>query len=425
MLRISKCEIYEPQLEPGDCLVAINGHSINDLLDFKYHATDDFLKLQIRKIDGTTEEIEYNASEFGPLELEFEPDPIKRCRNKCIFCFIHQLPRGLRKSLYLKDEDYRHSFLHGNYITLTNLDETDFERIIEMRLSPLYISVHATDENLRAYMLGKKNLPRLKPQLERLVSAGIDLHTQIVVCPRINDGVHLEKTVNDLSKMYPRLNSVAVVPVGLTAHRKHLAELNPVTPSIAVRVLDQVAEMQTACLERIGCRFVYPADEWFIVAERDIPPRGYYEGFPQIEDGVGMLRQLFSSRKLPPLRLAKKIKAVVVTGTLMKDILPQVLTQKLERVENFEVTVSAVENKLLGESITVSGLLGGGDIYRSLRSQKSRFDVILLPPNCLNSERRFLDDWRPEDISSKLNIPVVVGCYSPYTTVMPILRRYT
>lgn len=425
MLKISKCEIYEPQLEPGDCLVAINANPINDLLDFKYHSTDDFLKLQIRKRDGSEEEIEYDASEFGPLELEFEPDPIKKCRNKCIFCFIHQLPGGLRKSLYLKDEDYRQSFLHGNYITLTNLSEADFERIIEMHLSPLYISVHSTDEKLREYMLGKKNLPPLRPQLTRLISAGIDLHTQVVLCPGINDKIHLERTVTDLSRMYPHLSSVAVVPVGLTAHRKYLPELDPVTPATAVSALDQIEKMQSAFMKRLDCRFVYPADEFFILAKREIPSRGYYDGFPQIEDGVGMLRQLLSSRKLPAVHLTRKLRAVVVTGMLMEKLLPQVLAQKLERIENFDIDVSAVENKLLGRSITVSGLLGGEDIYRNLKKQKCCYDVILLPPNCLNSEGKFLDDWTPEDISARLNIPVVAGCYSPYTTFMPILRRYS
>ena len=217
-------------INAGDKIVSINGREIHDLLDYQFHSADEELEVVVEKPDGTRVSFEYYTYEHGPLELEFEPDPIIRCKNKCIFCFIHQLPMGLRKALYVKDEDYRLSFTHGNYITLTNLSEEDFKRITEMRLSPLYISVHATDEELRRYMLGKFNIPPLLPQIKRLVEAEIQLNTQVVVCPGINDKEQLSKTVSDLAEFYPHLQSVAIVPVGLTEHRERLPKLDPVTP---------------------------------------------------------------------------------------------------------------------------------------------------------------------------------------------------
>jgi len=238
------------ELSISDQLLAINSHKINDLIDYRYYSADEHLRMTVKKADARIIEIEYDAGKYGPLELEFEPEPIKRCKNKCIFCFIHQLPKGLRKMLYVKDEDYRQSFLHGNYITLTNLSEEDYKRIIKMRLSPLYISVHTTDENLRRYMLGKPDLPPLLPQIERLIKAGIDLHTQIVLCPGVNDNTHLEKTIKDLAKYHPHLKSVAVVPVGLTRHRQHLPKLKAVTPIKAREVLRQCADLQDLYMKK-------------------------------------------------------------------------------------------------------------------------------------------------------------------------------
>jgi len=410
-------------IKPGDKLVSINGHEINDLLDYQFHSADEKLEIVVEKPDGKHVSFSHDVYENGPLELEFEPDPIKRCKNKCIFCFIHQLPKGLRKSLYVKDEDYRLSFTHGNYITLTNLSEEDFERIVEMRLSPLYISVHTTDEELRKYMLGKSNIPPLFPQIKRLVEAEIQLHAQIVVCPGINDGFHLTKTVADLASFYPGLKSVAIVPVGLTEHRERLPELDPVTPENAREIMDQCDGMQKTYLRELGTRFLFPADEYVLLTDRPIPPKRYYEDFPQIENGVGMVRKLTSSRKCPRMRLKRKLKATIATGILAAPIIEQVFAKKLRDVGNFEYRIVPIENRLMGKSVTVSGLLGGRDFYRDLMASGDLGDMLFLPPNCLNDEGQFLDDWTPSELEKKLKLPVVAGCYSVYNTFMPIFRR--
>jgi len=417
-------DIPEMSIQSGDKLLAINGHEINDLIDYKYYSADDNLLILIEKPDGSQIEIEYDTYDNGTLEIELEADRIKRCTNKCIFCFIHQLPKGLRKSLYVKDEDYRASFTHGNYITLTNLSESDFERIIEMRLSPLYISVHTTDEYLRKYMLGTKNAPLLMPQLQRLIDSCIEIHTQIVVCPDVNDGEHLEKTIHDLSKLFPGLKSVAIVPVGLTVHREKLPKLRKVIKKDAERILKLCQKYQARYLRKLGTRFIFPADEFLLMTGSEIPPRKYYEDFPQIENGVGMIRQLMSSRRLPKLKLKQKLRASLITGTLASGILEKVLNNKLTGIGNFTWNIIPVKNNLMGNSVTVSGLLGGKDIYRSLKKADWLGDVIFLPPNCLNDDNLFLDDWSPSDLEKKLKKPVVSGCYSVYNTFMPVLRRY-
>ena len=365
MLKITATEYDE--IDVGDLLVSINGQPIRDMIDYQFYSADEELALIIQKPDGSQIELEYDAFRHGPPELEFEPDPIKRCKNKCVFCFIHQLPKGLRKSLYVKDEDYRLSFMHGNYVTLTNLDESDFERIISLRMSPLYVSVHTTDEALRRRMLGRKDLPELMPQIKRLVESEIELHTQIVVCPGFNDGDALEKTIADLAEFYPDLRSVAIVPVGLTAHRKRLPKMHSVTHAIAREILDQCQTLQQNYLSRFESRFIYPADEFFLLADQPIPPQNYYEDFPQVENGVGMLRQLLSSRKLPAMELRKTLRATIVTGTLAEPILTRVLADKLRDIPDFEISVLPVENHLMGKSVTVSGLLGGKDIYSALK----------------------------------------------------------
>jgi putative radical SAM enzyme (TIGR03279 family) len=409
---------------PGDKLISINGHKIMDIIDFQFYSADDYFEMEIRKPDGTLIKIEYDVMESGLLEIEFEDKPIRRCRNNCIFCFIDQLPNGLRRSLYIKDEDYRQSFLHGNYITLTNLTKKDFKKIIEMRLSPLFVSVHTTDEKLRKMMLGREDLPDLMPQLKSLIEADICVHAQVVVCPGINDSAHLEKTISDLAELYPDLNSLAIVPVGLTNHRQNLPELKPVTPPKARELLTQIEKLQIQFMKKLGSRFVFPSDEIFILAGKAIPPPDYYEDFPQIEDGVGVLRQFFSVNKLQARKLKDKPRAAFVTGEMMANILPGILEDKFSRIENLSWEVVPVENKLLGKSVTVSGLLGGQDVYDVIRERKDDFDIVILPPNCVNQDRIMLDDWFAQDIEDKLNIPVEIGCYSLYNTFMDAFRRY-
>ncbi len=420
--RVLKSTADNP-IRPDDKILKINDRDINDLLDYQYATADDFLEILVEKKDGSQILVEYDSYEHGPLDIDLATDTVKRCKNRCVFCFVHQLPRGLRKSLYVKDEDYRLSFTHGNYITLTNLEESDFRRIEEMHLSPLYISVHATDEALRRRMLRKKDAPDLMPQISRLAGAGIEMHTQVVLCPGINDGDAFERTIHDLAGFNPSVKSVSAVPVGLTRHRRNLPELRRFTRNEASCVMQQIDIMQRQFSDRFQSRFVFPSDEFFLMVGRDIPPRKYYEDFPQIENGVGMIRQLISTRKLPQIRLKKKLRCGVVTGILAKQFLPVILQTKLASVSNFDYEIIPVKNRLMGADVTVSGLLGGEDIFETLRNSRAKMDMIILPPNCLNDDNLFLDGWRPQDIEAKMGKPVITGCYSIYNTFMPIFRR--
>ncbi len=289
-------------LARGDRIVAVNGHPLRDAIDFQFHAGDERLELTVER-DGVT--ATKRLRRHGPgLGLELappRPGDIATCANKCVFCFIHQLPKGMRKSLYVKDDDFRLSFLHGNYITLSDLDEASFERIIEQRLSPLYISVHATDPELRYALLGRpRHSAEILPRLERLAKAGIRMHAQIVLCPDLNDGTHLERTVFELAPLHPHVATTAIVPVGLTRHRERLPALRSLTPDEARALVATVDQWQSRWLADLGSRFVFLADEIYLLAGMPLPPAAAYEGFAIAEDGIGLVRQVRG--RLPPFR---------------------------------------------------------------------------------------------------------------------------
>src|SRR5438105_424138 len=278
----------------GDRLLAVNGAPLRDVIDFQFNAGEEELRIELERAGART--AARLVRRLGrDLGLEFEtprPAEISTCANKCVFCFIHQLPRGMRKSLYVKDDDYRLSFLHGNYITLTDLDEAAFERIVEQRLSPLYVSVHATDPQLRHRLLGSpRRTAEILPRLERLAKARIHVHAQIVLCPDLNDGAHLARTVAELAPLHPHVATVAIVPVGLTRHRERLPALRVLRPDEAAGLVDTVAGWQRDHLATLGSRFVFLADEVYLVAARPLPAAATYEEFPLIEDGVGLVRR--------------------------------------------------------------------------------------------------------------------------------------
>ena len=408
---------------PGAKLLTVNDHDICDMLDYRFYSADEQLVLLFETTDKQRVELELDLDDLINLQLEFEPDKPLHCNNNCIFCFIHQLPKGLRRSLYFKDEDYRLSFQHGNYITLTNLSEDDFARIAEQKLSPLYISVHSTDDTLRRRMLGNDKIPPLLPQMKRLIDSGIALHTQIVLCPGWNDGEHIHETVDDLAAMYPGVQSVAVVPVGLTKHRTKLPALDEVTPELASIAIEELLRIGDDLKTRLGIRFVYPADEFFILADREIPPESFYDGFPQVENGVGMVRQLLDSDSADETRLDSRVSLTIATGDLVADILRNVLDEKWERVENLEYAVVPVDNNLLGKSVTVSGLLGGRDIVDALSQSDAVGDIVVVPPDCLNDDGLFLDDLMLSDVSQKLGRPVIQAEYSPVDTLDRIRKE--
>jgi putative radical SAM enzyme (TIGR03279 family) len=404
----------------GSHLVSINGKDVCDILDYEFLSSDAELELVFGLPSGDKVTLEISRDDLVGLDLEFEPDKPERCGNNCVFCFVHQLPKGLRRTLYIKDEDYRLSFRYGNYVTLTNLSEDDFERIVEQRLSPLYVSVHTTDETLRRKMLGREDIPDLMPQLGKLAEGGIALHTQVVLCPGWNDGTRLRRTVADLAVMYPAVQSVAVVPVGLTRHRSRLPQMEPVTQRIASAAVADLLDMHREFSEKLGCGFVYPADEFFISAGVEIPPSAFYGDFPQFENGVGMVRQLLDGEDAKGIRLPGRLRVCVATGRLIADTLSDVLGQKWSAYPKVEYDILPVENKLLGSSITVSGLLCGKDIMDALRKEREIGDCIVVPPNCLNDDGLFLDDLTMADISREFGRPVTQADYSAKETLRRI-----
>jgi len=411
----------------GDELLRIDGHPIRDAIDYRFFSAEDRLELEIRSPNGKTKTIRLRKQPDQDLGLEFFPIRYRSCKNNCIFCFVHQLPKGLRKALYFKDEDFRLSFLHGNFITLTNASEQDIKRIIEQRLSPLYISVHATDEKLRKEILGNEKVPDIMPQIETLARSGIEMHAQIVLCPGINDGGHLEKSVRDLSALYPQVKSLALVPVGLTRFRSRLPKIRPVGKSYSLKTIDMVDEWQKGFRRRLGTGFVYAADEFYTKARLDVPPRRYYDEFYQIENGVGMLRQLLddfeSKRKLLPKRLRKNLRITLVTGVSAFRAISELVRKHLSTIPGLKVQLVCVKNDFFGHSVTVTGLLTGGDIITALIRKRSLGDVILLPSNCINQDGLFLDDLRPKDIERECGSEVKVGSYELVESVTKALEE--
>jgi putative radical SAM enzyme (TIGR03279 family) len=400
-------------LRPGDRLLRVNGQGLRDLVDFHVQAGEEELAIDVDR-GGRPCSVVLERKWGRDLGLECEPPApaeISTCANKCVFCFIHQLPPGLRKSLYVKDDDYRLSFLHGNYITLTDLPDSEVQRIVDLRLSPLYISVHATDPVLRHFLLGSPKTIKgdLMERLRRLADAGIRLHTQIVLCPGLNDGRQLERTVRELGALHPGVATVAVVPVGLTRHRDGLYPLRSITAAEASAALDAIHAWQGGFLARHGTRLVFAADELYLQAGRAVPPAAAYEGFSVVEDGVGLVRRFEDDfRRLAGRpgrsRWRGERVATVVTGELFGPILRPLLDRL--RVPGLRVETVAVPNEFFGRAITVAGLLTGQDVARALTGCILG-DVVLVPRVALTETKGvFLDDVAPEDLARHLGVAV-------------------
>lgn len=393
-------------IQPGDRLLSINGQEIRDSIDFHFLAADDRLALVLKRKDGSLRRIRMTKDPDDTLGIAFPPLTVRRCRNKCLFCFVDQMPSGCRPSLSVKDDDYRASFLFGNYITLGNLRDGDWERIFSQRLSPLYVSVHATQPGLRRSILNNQNAPDIMDGLRRLADGGIGIHTQIVLCPGINDGQFLVRTVNDLATLAPAVRSIAVVPVGLTKHRKGLFPLRRYSTGGARAVVETLLKMGSGFRRRFGTRLVFPSDEFFIQADQPFPPARFYEDFPQIENGVGMVADFLRGvrRTRLPARI-EPVRATIVTGRSFAPILTGTLS-RLRAVEGLSVRVLPVRNDLFGPSVTVAGLLSGRDIIRTIRGKRLG-DVLLLPANALKDDgRTFIDDRTVQDIERSVAVPV-------------------
>ena len=402
----------------GDRILAVNGEEIRDLIDFQVHSADSQLLFEVER-EGEIYSVQVDRLHGENMGIHFEEMRLRRCNNKCVFCFLHQMPKGLRRSLYFEDDDYRLSFLHGSYVTLTNMKEGDLQRIIEQRLSPQYISVHTTDPFLRLQMLGRRQ-PTV-PILDRirlLAEHEIEMHAQVVICPGINDGSHLERTVRDLAEFYPDVRSVALVPVGLTRFRSHLPSLRPVTPELAENYLDAAENSGSRFVEELGERFIYAADELFLLGGRPPPQAGDYDSFPQIENGIGMVRTFLDRWERGKLNLGgnanlgagwwSSVRMALVTGTLAARFLAPVIDE-LRELAVPKATLVPVENDFFGHGITVSGLLTGRDIVAALKG--SPHELAVLPPNCINGDGLTIDDMTVSDLQIATGIPVSVGEY--------------
>ncbi len=401
----------EVGLEKGDRIICINCQEFKDILDYRFLCADEDLEVKILKKNGEqwTVDIEKNYDE--DLGITFDSptiSPVKRCSNRCIFCFIDQMPKGMRSSLYVKDDDYRLSFLHGNFVTLTNLSEGELERIEKQHLSPLYVSVHATNPEVRERIVRCKSSRDIFSILKRLAAAGIEMHGQVVLCPGINDGKILEQTITDLAGLWPSFKSAAVVPVGITRYREKHFPLESVTPAAAREVIDQVSRWQSRYLDELGARFVFPADEFFLQAGIEVPADSYYEDYPQTENGVGLVRLLLNnlqawSKKELPQRVSPPLTVSMITGKLAKPYIFEV-ARFFEKVEGLKVKVWDIENAFFGENVTVSGLICGKDIIDTL-SDKEVGDLLLIPDVMVKDGKDiFLDDFTLEEVEDILQV---------------------
>lgn len=399
-------------LEPGDRIGAINGHEIEDFFDYQYYIEDEFLKVEVLTKEKELCMLEIEKEEDEDLGLSFESflmDEYTSCCNKCVFCFIDQMPPGMRDTLYFKDDDSRLSFLQGNYITLTNMKEKDMDRVIRYHLSPINISVHTTNPTLRCEMLHNRFAGDILEKIRRFSEAGIRMNSQIVLCKGINDGKELDRTIEELGEFLPYMESLSVVPVGLTKYREKLPKLEPFTKEDARTVLEQIQGWQKHFQQKYNTSFVHASDEWFILAEKAFPPEEYYEGFGQLENGVGMMRLLISEveERLSQLQGDNKERTVsVATAKLAFPTIQKLAEQVTEKFPNIHIYVYCIENIFFGERITVTGLLTGQDIIKQLKG-KPLGEVLLLPCNVLKAEEDiFLDDISLCGLSESLQVPV-------------------
>ena len=442
-------------LGPGDEILSINGQAVEDWLAYRYLIAGEDVTILVKKKDGGLLDIDLEKDADDDLGVEPAPMRVRCCNNKCVFCFVAQMPKGLRRTLYVKDEDYRQSFLYGTYITLTTLGDEDYRRIIRERLSPLYVSVHTTDEETRRFLLGNRKAPSVMDGIKRLTEGGITLHTQAVICPGLNDGEKLIRTVEDLAGLYPKVASLAVVPIGLTKHRERLYPLKGFTKSGAARLLDSLEQYRKKYRKVFGEAFVYPSDEFYIKAGRDFPEEKEYDGYPQIDNGVGLVRDFmteferekrkhrakpstFSLRKEKVAKRNGDKEIILVTGesfapylqeaakalsitlsTCGRGHLAEPKAPKMNKCGAPEhegergkagaihLKVLPVKNELFGHSVTVTGLLCGKDIADALKGKRA--DLAIIPSVTMrDGDGVFLDDMTPEDVERESGLRVIM-----------------
>ncbi len=410
----------EAGIEAGDILVSINGEKIKDIFDYRYLTSEETLTLVLQKKDGEVWEIEVEKEQYEDLGMEFEDslmDASKSCTNQCIFCFIDQLPRGMRKTVYFKDDDSRLSYLSGNYVTLTNMNGEDLDRIIRYKMSPINVSVHTTNPELRRFMLGSRFGGDVLDKIKKLVEGGIFVNTQIVLCREINDGSELDRTISELSELYPGMSSISVVPVGLTRWRQGLYRLRPFDRDSSLEVVRQVEKRQETFLREKGARIVYLADEFYIMSEIDLPEYSAYEDFPQLENGVGLVA-LFKNEFDGYFESLEESEAVrrdggervvsIATGVSVYNFIKEMADRLEKRYNNLKVAVYPIKNVFFGENVTVTGLLTGKDVAEQLKGASLGRELLISRSMLKAGEEIFLDDFTVARLSESLDVKVTI-----------------
>lgn len=400
----------EMGIEPGDKLLTVNGNIIEDIFDYRYYMEDELVVLLIEKPDGEQWEMEIEKDEFEDLGIEFAQglmDEYRSCRNKCIFCFIDQMPPGMRDTLYFKDDDSRLSFLQGNYVTLTNMSDHDIQRIVKYHLEPINISFQTMNPELRCRMLHNRFAGDALKKVDILYKAGIEMNGQIVLCKGFNDGEELDRSIREMTRYLPYLRSVSVVPVGLSKYREGLEPLEPFTKEDALQVLETIHSWQERIFPEYGVHFIHASDEWYILAEEELPEESRYDGYLQLENGVGMIRLLFNEFEEALEQEQgddKKRELSLATGYLAYPYLEQMMGKMKEKFPNTEVSIYPIRNDFFGEKITVSGLITGQDIMKQLQGQRLG-ERLLIPCNMLKvDEDVFLDDFTVSDVEKTLQV---------------------
>lgn len=409
---VNKSPAFKAKMKAGDILMSIDGNEIMDVLDYRFYQNNEKLTLEFTDSKGKQRLKKIKKKEYEELGLEFETylmDEKRSCRNKCIFCFIDQLPKGLRDTLYFKDDDSRLSFLFGNYITLTNITEHEIERIIKMHISPINISVHTTNPDLRVKMMNNKNAGEVLNIINRFNDAGIKLNCQMVLCPDFNDGAELERTLRDLTAL-ENAECIAAVPVGLTAHREGLCEIKPYDKQRALEVLEIIDRFGDECIEKYGNRRVYAADEFYIKAEKPLPDSEYYEDFLQLENGVGLVSLLRSEvdGALSECEedLPQKRRITIATGEAAYPFISEMVDRIIKKWDNLECRVKAIKNNFFGRSITVAGLITAKDIIEQLENEDLGEELLIPAVMLREGKDTFLDNITLEELSQKLKVKI-------------------